>query len=320
MAPGSPGIQNPITLTAEAQVGGQIAAPPVRPSEQNINYQSLVDVYNSRPDVQREIARAFPGQDPLTVGTAANTWLNQWWETNGKIEMPNIKLVEPEVKRLMDQMPPELRNLYEKLDEYIDQLVDQGKQVNPNIEIGEAQLAAFLAQAQREYGQYFSGEQRFTLTELQRSLAESIRQVEFGEEGAQRAFTEQFRQIGEQAAEQGITFSGERKRSERVLAEETNRAIGDTRNRLAFQAGAASLAAERELGTAALGTANIPQIRRQPLATSLGQFNIATERIPVTQLEGGIFGRLPREKLTSEQTRAAELEDAYRRQQLLGIG
>jgi len=34
---------------------------------------SLVDIYNQRKDIQDMLARAFPGQDPLKAGTAANT-------------------------------------------------------------------------------------------------------------------------------------------------------------------------------------------------------------------------------------------------------
>lgn len=48
---------------------------------------TVIDAYNARPDVQAEIKRAFPGQDPFTQGTDANRWLNDWWNQTGAREM-----------------------------------------------------------------------------------------------------------------------------------------------------------------------------------------------------------------------------------------
>lgn len=48
---------------------------------------TVIDAYNARPDVQAEIARSFPGEDPFKAGSPANTWLNDWWNSTGKNEM-----------------------------------------------------------------------------------------------------------------------------------------------------------------------------------------------------------------------------------------
>jgi hypothetical protein len=55
------------------------AATPSSPST-----PTLQDVYNARTDVQ-DVAKK-QGGDPLTAGTKANDWLNQWWNTVGKAE------------------------------------------------------------------------------------------------------------------------------------------------------------------------------------------------------------------------------------------
>ncbi len=45
---------------------------------------SLIDIYNARPDVQA--TAKSQGGDPLTGGTKANTWLNDWYNQTGKAE------------------------------------------------------------------------------------------------------------------------------------------------------------------------------------------------------------------------------------------
>ena len=55
--------------------------------------RTLIDIANSRPDVLNT-AKA-QGGDPFTAGTAANTFLNNWWNTAGKNEYPSTTLAQP---------------------------------------------------------------------------------------------------------------------------------------------------------------------------------------------------------------------------------
>jgi hypothetical protein len=55
--------------------------------------KTLIDIANSRPDVLNT-AKA-QGGDPFTAGTAANTWLNNWWNQSGKNEYPGTTLTQP---------------------------------------------------------------------------------------------------------------------------------------------------------------------------------------------------------------------------------
>ena len=57
--------------------------------------KTLIDIANSRTDVL-DMAKA-QGGDPFTAGTGANTWLNNWWNTAGKNEYPNITLGQPSI-------------------------------------------------------------------------------------------------------------------------------------------------------------------------------------------------------------------------------
>lgn len=65
---------------------------PATPDQQRVK-KTLIQVYNERSDVQNEIKKSFAGQDPFKSGTAANNWLNNWWNTSGKNEMKNVDLI-----------------------------------------------------------------------------------------------------------------------------------------------------------------------------------------------------------------------------------
>ena len=56
--------------------------------------KTLIDVYNERPDLQAT-AKQF-GDDPLTGGTKANTWLNDWANQNFANEYKGFELAQPQ--------------------------------------------------------------------------------------------------------------------------------------------------------------------------------------------------------------------------------
>ena len=66
-------------------------------------FRTLIDIYNSRPDVSDTVKRAFPGQDPFEQGTEANRWLNNWWNTVHEAEFPDVELVDESAPELQQQ-------------------------------------------------------------------------------------------------------------------------------------------------------------------------------------------------------------------------
>lgn len=65
----------------------------VTPQPEQRQQRTLIDIANSRSDVIT-VARA-QGGDPFIAGTPANSWLNNWWNTAGKTEFPNVDLIQP---------------------------------------------------------------------------------------------------------------------------------------------------------------------------------------------------------------------------------
>lgn len=86
--------------------------------------KSLIDIANSRPDVL-EVAKA-QGGDPFTAGTAANTWLNNWWNTAGKKEFPDVTLGLPtdEPTQFTDEANEFQEKLFDSLPKVDDDEID----------------------------------------------------------------------------------------------------------------------------------------------------------------------------------------------------
>ncbi len=118
--------------------------------------QTLIDVYQSRPDVQETVQKAFPGQDPLTQGTAANTWLNDWWNAAGSKENPNVTLIQP--SQIAPQTPLNIQNpqpgpdlgaamvagVNNNLQSYINQLTPQQTQTQKDYFAGIEEVSGQL--------------------------------------------------------------------------------------------------------------------------------------------------------------------------------
>lgn len=209
-------------------------------------------------------------------------------------------------------LPPELQALYKKMSDYYDMLLEQGMMVNPEVEITPEKAAEFLTQAEGEFGPFFSGEIRAVKQDLERYLGAAATEFGLGQEALQREFKRGFEDIGISAAERGMALSGPRLRQEREYAEEAQRVAAAQRRGLEFEAGGRALTVERQLGTEAFRGITQPTIRTAPIITAQGRFELETGQYPLTRAIGDIYGQIPREQLTAEQTRAAELESAYR--------
>ena len=90
--------------------------------------RSLIDIANSRKDVL-DAAKA-QGGDPFTAGTPANNWLNNWWNTAGKNEFPDVILGPPvdEQTQLTDEAEKFQNQLFDNLPDGDDIDPSEGQQ------------------------------------------------------------------------------------------------------------------------------------------------------------------------------------------------
>jgi len=294
--------------------------------------KQIRDIYDTnfgRQPTQSELDNQL--EAVKTGGQPALDNITEWAQTHpenvattGQPSQPQPSQGEPlesldQTQDVLNQLPPELADLYETMSGYIESLAEQGQQINPDIEITPELTEQFLTQAKDEFGEFFSGEQLGILTDLQRTLGRDIELTQRGEEDIGREFIGEFRETGESAAERGMAFSGSRLRSERELAEATNREIARGREDLAFGAGGSTLTAERAVGSEALGGFSFPTIKGAPMATRGGLFGTSPQAGQVGSATGGILGTLPSQQQTAEQTRASELENVYRQRNLLNV-
>ena len=276
-------------------------------------YRARVQGISSNDSVLRVRAgETFPSSQ---YDSAIKIFYNELKTSGNANQAAQIANEEASVARNVSTLDPSLQSLYQQLNDYIKALTEQGMAVNPAIEITPEKIQEFLNQAKGELGPYYQGEISSIQTDLKRSLEKSALGLGESEEDLARQFTKGFTSIGEKSAERGIALSGVRQRQEAELAEEANRQVQRQRQNLQFGAETASLQAERALGSANLGNFQFPALSGTPRFTSEGQFYSGEGSTTLGRLQGGIFGSLPQEQLTSERSRALELEGLFRQEQ-----
>lgn len=212
-----------------------------------------------------------------------------------------------------NQLPQEIQVLFKTADDFLRYLISTGNSINPNITIDDATVASFLTQAQKEYKDYFRGEQSVLLNNFVQSMNRTSQLLGQQEEDLARNFKQDYRTVGETAANQGITFSGERLRTEQELTDAANRTLGRNRQDTLYNAQRSALEATRNLGTAALAGQTVPRLPGMPSFYNTGEIQYSSGLSqPLATVPTGISGLLPRQQEVAEQTRAAQLEELYR--------
>lgn len=218
-----------------------------------------------------------------------------------------------------DALPPELQGLYDQLEQYLEELKKRGQVLNPNIEITPEKLAEFLSQAETEINPYFAGQLKLAKDTLINTLQYSKNALLQNEAQTARLYDRNLRGLGETAAEQGFAQSGLRKRDEGVLAQETNDAIQQAREAFSFNAGNAARGFAQQYGSAELPSLNLGQTP----TFNAGQYGFQKtgRNLPLYELDpsvyDGLIGSQEFARRGAVQSRASELESAYRTQQAL---
>lgn len=191
---------------------------------------------------------------------------------------------------------------------------DQGLQINPNIQITEAQAAEFMAQAQREISPYYTSQAKIAKDTLLQSLGYTTEDILQKEQEQEKKYQNDLRTIGEQAAEQGFAQSGRRSLTEQNLAEQTQRDIDARRRELSFKGRQLGSEFAQQYGIQDL---SIPNIENAPRALP-GQPNFQRPggSSPFYTLSpdvySGLVGTRQFEERGATRRYASELEEAFR--------
>ncbi len=199
------------------------------------------------------------------------------------------------------------------IQQFMEGQIKAGQMINPDITIDQATMAGFLEQAQREIEPYYSQMTEQVREDLIRGFEYQQAAQLAQERQLEREYGRGVEQIGEQAAERGLAYSGIRKRQERELAEQTQEALESGRRQLLYQTTGMGTAAERAVGSRALSGIGMPAIGGTPRVLA-GQraWSYGQTQLPLYKISDDVMGALEREKETAEKTMASHLEREYR--------
>ncbi len=236
--------------------------------------------------------------------------------------IPSQTPVEQTIASFSSSNDPQMQMMAEALkttQQYLDSLVQQGKTINPNIEITPEQTASFLAQAQREIDPYYSNQMKLARENLLTGIGYSTDQITAQEANWEKQYGKALRGLGETSAESGMALSGGRQLGETELAQGTQEQIDQARKQAQFNAGQSARQFAQDWGTAQLPTATLgatPQVK-----AGQSEFVRGGSQTPFYELSGdtysGLIGSQDYARQTAEKTRASELEGAFRGQKEL---
>lgn len=212
-------------------------------------------------------------------------------------------------------MPPYMVEVLSGIQTLADEMLAQGKRVNPDVVIDDATVQRFLEQAKTELGPYYR--QQFQQTEDDLKVGfEQLKQDQAKRELAlSKQYGQQLEQTQESYAQRGLTFGTARDKAEAGLADTYSSALEDAMTQ--------STRSGLELGTKGertLGSANFPQIDTsvaagtKPILNQPGVygFNFGTSSRSLFNPIGGTTGTLERTRLFDEESRKQELTSAER--------
>jgi len=204
-----------------------------------------------------------------------------------------------------------LDELLNKLDDALTSMIDAGQTINPKIELTPDTIQGFLDQATEEISPYYAEQ----IGSIKDRLSENINYLQeayqLEKEQEKEKFLQSLTGIGEEAAEAGLAYSGKRKEAEEKLRTGTERSLSARGLELEQQLRGLTRTSAETAGSSALAGLDLPTFKTPEVegVTAGRRLDFA----PPT----GITGSLQRERLTAEQQRAAELEEAERKKRAL---
>lgn len=201
---------------------------------------------------------------------------------------------------------------YGALKEYINVFNQQGKVVNPNLEITQEQMGKFLTQAKNELEPYYGQIFKETERDLGTGFEQIGREYQQTQEEIGRQYGQQLEQTQESFARRGLSDSSMRQQAEKEIGQTAQRQLGDIFYQTQQKSRQLGLKGERELGS--------QFFQNKPFGFNMQEMQVPQQMRPgiygLSQLSprylgytsaGGITGEQERQRLFDEQKRAREL-------------
>jgi|SRR5581483_1427693 len=206
---------------------------------------------------------------------------------------------------------PQLDDILTHLNDYLTNLEQQGKKINPNIEIDPATVQKFLDQATTEISPYYASQIKAVQDDLSRNLQTLQKSYELQKKQDEANFKQALSQKQENLAGTGLAFSGVRGQQEQQALEAENRKLEMSGLNASSQAaGAVAQAAQQ------IGSRNLPGLPTLNTATAT-----TAGYTPGRNLDfytpSTTTGSLERDQLTAIENRKNQLEEAERQRRIL---
>jgi len=197
---------------------------------------------------------------------------------------------------------------------YFDMLVQQGKIINPQVDISEEQAAQFLSQAQKEISPYYDTQMKLAREGLLRIAGYTSDEIAQQEAQLERGYGRELRGMGETAAESGMALSGGRQLSEQELAQSTQETIDQNRKLAEYNMGSQARQFAGEWGGEALPAYSYGAAPK--VQAGVSQFGRSLDTKPFYNISDsvyqGLVGSKQYEQKTAENLRQSELIGAER--------
>ena len=236
-------------------------------------------------------------------------YINSGWKASAPTPAPI-----PTPTPIIDTGDDALNKLLEQTQVYLDKLIQQGKAINPIVDITPEQAAKFLAQAQKEISPYYDTQMKLAREGLLRQAGYTSDEIMSQEAELERGYGRQLETMGETAAETGFALSGKRQLGEEELAQSTQRTLEQNRKLAEYNVGSAARQFAGEWGGQALpgySYSATPNVQ-----TGVKAFGRNLDTKPFYNISDSVYeglkGSREYEQETSEKQRASELGGAWR--------
>ena len=226
------------------------------------------------------------------------------------------QLKSPEAKAQFGALSPELQSSYLQLLRSLEDKIEAGEVINPDIEINPEQAAKFLTQAQNELDPFYAEQIGNIRQDLDTSFTRLQDDFDKGIRRAEDPFKQNLEAQAQQEADRGLAFSSGRQEREQRSVDQQQQSIDDFATQAQRNVQDASVLGERKLGSDVFGTIQRPDLQSATVGTQ------GFTRTPSRNLftpQGELIGDIPKQRETAIRGRASELESTFRGQRNLDL-
>lgn len=223
-------------------------------------------------------------------------------------------LSDPQMSSYFSSLDSNLQTLVLQSGDYLQKAIDEGKVVNPNIDLEPSMVEQFLNQATEELDPYYKEQIGYIQKDLKRSIDRMQTDYLTSVGRTEEAYKLQLKQQAEDEAQSGMTFSsGRKERLDRTIQQQQND-LDDASLNMARNIEDQAISAERNIGSKNLAATGIDYGVNKYTASQTG-FSGAGQRIFTPQ--GNLLGELPKQRTVDISNRQNELVTNEKQQRIL---